>query len=821
MLEHFFGKYLRFASRHRKACVLVSVALIVVSVYLSSKLTLRSSLKELLPQNSESVIQLDRMLAEVGGISVLTVTVESSNVAANKKFVDDLTAELNSLPKTEIRYVISRVDSIREFYENNFIHYINTQDLNKLYGRLKRLVDYEKLKRTPLFFDLGLEESPVTLKTDDIRERNEKNVRMPLAVYDNYYGGEEGRFLILMVRPQGAALAIDKARQLIFRVKTAVNDLNPASYDSEMRVGFCGNVVTTVEEYDTLKLDMISTAGLCVFLVAGIIVLYFLRLRIVVFLGATLAGGIAFTFAITKIGIGYLNTQTAFLASIIIGTGINYGIILVGRYLEERKAGMEPTAAMELSLVHTWKPTFLAAATTAIAFAILMIARVRGLSQFGFIGSVGVMCCWLATIFFLPPMVIISERVLRLFRRKMSMPKRESAIFPAMDRLLQHSSPAVIIFCAIAAVVAVVMVWRYVPHSIEYDFSKLRNKISASEGTEALEHRVAKLWVGSMTPAVVLLEKAEDGPLVCDAVMRRNNAIPERDRRVDNCYTIYDLLPKDQDAKVPILARFDHLLNGRWIYKVSGDIGGRLRQIKNSLKKPKLDIGDLPEDLIRNFEDLDGNVGLIAYINPRSGMPLTNGHNLIRFAETISNITLDDGRIFHATGESLIFADLISIVKEDAPMLTILSFIGVSLFVILSIRKMNESYVIVAALVWGVLMMVAVMAIMNIKVNFFNFIALPLTFGIGVDYSLNIGMRLHRDKHKRTIDIIRHTGGAVVLSSATTTIGYFVLTRSNNQAVAQFGLMAIIGEFTCIFAAMFLVPALVIVGRKLKKEVIG
>ena len=56
-----------------------------------------------------------------------------------------------------------------------------------------------------------------------------------------------------------------------------------------------------------------------------------------------------------------------------------------------------------------------------------------------------------------------------------------------------------------------------------------------------------------------------------------------------------------------------------------------------------------------------------------------------------------------------------------------------------------------------------------------------------------------------------------MLCSSTTIIGYYVLTRSNNQAVAQFGYMAIIGEIACIFAAVLLVPALVIIERRLKK----
>ncbi|MFH1874565.1 MAG: MMPL family transporter [Pseudomonadota bacterium] len=232
-----------------------------------------------------------------------------------------------------------------------------------------------------------------------------------------------------------------------------------------------------------------------------------------------------------------------------------------------------------------------------------------------------------------------------------------------------------------------------------------------------------------------------------------------------------------------------------------------------------MDIIDLPNDLVQNFKDLEGNVGTFAYINPRSGMPLSDGRNLLQFARTVKDIRLDDGRIFHATGASLILADIVKVVKEDAPFLTLASFIAVSLFVFLAMRRLKESYKIILALAWSVLTMVAIMAIIGLKINFFNFVALPLTFGIGVDYALNIGVRLHREERRKTMAIIRHTGGAVMLCSSTTIIGYFVLTRSYNQAVAQFGTMAIIGEITCIFAAILLVPAMVIVEKKLMKKV--
>jgi len=816
-LEKIARGYVGFVSRHKAAFTVLVLLVFASSFYLASGLKLRSSLKELLPENSQSVVELDRMLARVGGTSVLTVAIESPDADANMRFVDDLEKKLDELPKDEVRYVMAKVDEIREFYEDNMLHYIDYDDLVKLYSRIKRLVDYEKFKRTPFFLELGGEEPPLSLRYDDIEERNRDNVKMPLAVYKDYYGGEDGRFLIVMIRPQGTAIAIDKARALIGRVKGIVGGLDPRSYAAEMKVGYCGNLVTTVEEYDTLKKDMFSTAALCIFLVCGVIAIYFLRIRIVAFLGATLLIGITFTFAITRLAIGYLNAQTAFLASIIIGTGINYGIILMGRYLEERKGGARPRPAMEHALANSAIPTFLAAATTAVSFSILMIAGVRGFSQFGFIGSIGVILCWISTMLFLPLMVLISERVLSLFRR-LSEPKRKSALFPEMDRALSHSPTVIVIAFAVISVVAAVVVYRYIPNSIEYDFSKLRNRISAVEGTEALERRVAKLWVGSMTPAVVLLNQAEDGPVVCEAVMRQNGQMPPAERMVDSCVNVYDLLPKDQERKAGILKRYERLLSESWVNQVSGRLGRQIAAMKKSLGKLYIGIEDLPKDLVRNFEDLDGNVGTFAFINPRSGMPLTNGRNLIRFANTITDIELPDGSVVHATGESLIFSDLIKIVKREAPILVLASFLAVSFFVLIIVRRMSESYVIIISLVWVVLVMVGAMAVFGIKVNFFNFIALPLTFGVGVDYAINIAMRFHEKQRSRTYDILRHTGGAVALCASTTIIGYSVLTRSTNQAVAQFGVMAVIGEVACILSAMLLVPAVIILSLRLKKK---
>jgi predicted RND superfamily exporter protein len=97
------------------------------------------------------------------------------------------------------------------------------------------------------------------------------------------------------------------------------------------------------------------------------------------------------------------------------------------------------------------------------------------------------------------------------------------------------------------------------------------------------------------------------------------------------------------------------------------------------------------------------------------------------------------------------------------------------------------------------------------KINFLNFITLPITFGIGVDYAVNILGRFHEDKNSNAdrsiLSVVGNTGGAVMLCSSTTIIGYSSLLISGSQAFTSFGRLAVLGEFTCIFAAIIALPA--------------
>jgi predicted RND superfamily exporter protein len=102
--------------------------------------------------------------------------------------------------------------------------------------------------------------------------------------------------------------------------------------------------------------------------------------------------------------------------------------------------------------------------------------------------------------------------------------------------------------------------------------------------------------------------------------------------------------------------------------------------------------------------------------------------------------------------------------------------------------------------------MAGIATVAGIKINFFNFIVYPITFGIAVDYGANV---LSRMSVRRSIaPALAEVGGAVVLCSWTTIVGYGSLILSLNRALRSFGWYAIIGEVTTILSALVLLPAL-------------
>jgi predicted RND superfamily exporter protein len=311
-----------------------------------------------------------------------------------------------------------------------------------------------------------------------------------------------------------------------------------------------------------------------------------------------------------------------------------------------------------------------------------------------------------------------------------------------------------------------------------------------------------------MTPAIVLANGPEHGREICKTLLKKKRDDADASM-IENCRSVYNFIPDTQGEKLEIVRELRKMLNDSSLGFLTDEQKRQVEDLKKSLPKKAVAITDIPPELTRQFTDKEGHVGTFVYVYPRAGRNLWNSDNLMGFTRDIRKITLPSGEVITSSGEAVIFADLLSLMKKDSPTATALSFIGVFLVVLLIFGTLRSSVYVASSLMFGSLLMVGLMAALDIKMNFFNFVALPMTFGIGVDYSINIYQRYIQEGRSSLDKVLRRTGTAVFLCSLTTIIGYFTLIIADSKALVSLGGLAILGEFTCLAAAVIGLPALV------------
>ncbi len=145
-----------------------------------------------------------------------------------------------------------------------------------------------------------------------------------------------------------------------------------------------------------VRLEGWRTTMLLAWLAAAVVIyLAFRSWADLVVLVATVAGAIAISLAVLALAGVQLNFYNLAVLPLLVGLGIDYGIHILHRYHEEglpaRQAARKLAAAVGS-----------AAATTAVGFAGLLLARHPGLWSMGFTASVGIAATAISCVVFLP-----------------------------------------------------------------------------------------------------------------------------------------------------------------------------------------------------------------------------------------------------------------------------------------------------------------------------------------------------------------------------------------------------------------------------------
>ena len=158
---------------------------------------------------------------------------------------------------------------------------------------------------------------------------------------------------------------------------------------------------------------MVTATSISIVLVLVLLIAFFRNARSVVLVLAPLLVGVAWTLGAVELVYGRLNTLTAFIFSMLIGMGIDFGIHIYRRTLDEFHGGASWQDAMFTSISVTGRALFSATLTTVLALLTLTLAHFDGFNEFGIACGLGVALCLLSTLVVAPPLLALTEQCAR------------------------------------------------------------------------------------------------------------------------------------------------------------------------------------------------------------------------------------------------------------------------------------------------------------------------------------------------------------------------------------------------------------------------
>jgi predicted RND superfamily exporter protein len=813
--DHPFARgYVAWILRHGKAIWLLALLLAVPATFRTASLYihLRSEIEELLPRRSPSVGALEELRTRMPGLQHLAVVIDTGtpqNLHQGEAFLDDLAAKIRAYPPELAHEVRTGNKAERKFLQDHAPLYVDTSDLLAIKNRIEARRDFEVSRETGASLDDNGPAPPLDFSDLEAKYKAKLGEGASTRFPDGRFSNAEKHLTLLLIDLGEYSTGGGHGSELLKRLKADIAALGGTDhYAPGMRLGLTGEVVVNAEETSALVSDLSIASVLCILAVGLVLLFYYRWWKSIPILVAPLLMATVYAFgaaSLPPLHITELNSNTAFLGSILVGNGINFGIILLARYVEERRRGFSTEEALATSVWGARTGTLSAALAAGASYAALIVTQFRGFRQFGFLGGIGMLFSWAVAFLLMPPLIAWLDP------SDATRPEPRTAKAAGwLGEFVRNHSVAVVMAGALITTIAATAAPKFSLSQIELDLSKLRRADTWKNGDGYWARQQNDLLGEYLTPTVMLTDSRDQAETVAKAVRAAATEPPLR-QSVSLVRTADDILPPEQETKIRLANQIREDMTPKMRALLSPE---RKKDIDELLGAPELHpitAADLPQILSTAVRERDSSYGKTVLVYPAVNEAMWEARPLIAFVAELRELAkvtdVGGGKAARVAGALPVSADVLESVLKDGPTTTIAAFAGVVIVVLILFRGHKTTLYVLGSLVLGVFWLFAATTMLNVKVNFANFIAFPITFGIGVDYSVNLVTRYIQDGEGDPADAVRSVGGAVALCSMTTIIGYSTLLLAENRALFLFGLVAVMGEICCLATALLILPA--------------
>jgi hopanoid biosynthesis associated RND transporter like protein HpnN len=630
-------------------------------------------------------------------------------------------------------------------------------------------------------------------------------------------------------------------------VRSAARDLE-IHPERGARVRITGNPALAHEETLSLIWDIGASGIFCLFLVSGILAVA-MRSRALVFgVVTTLLTGLVWTGGFAAIAVGDLNVISVAAAVLFLGLGVDFGIHLGMRYADLLRAGHMHDEALEAATASVGGSLVLCTVTTATGFFAFLPTDYQGVAELGLITGVGLIIILFLTLTLFPALMTAVFHVDATGLRDRSL---RFGGGPA--RWVQRHASWVLRASLVAGIAGLVLV-----PNLRFDPNIVAMRDPSTESVQAFNELLADAGESSPWYANSVAMSIEDA----DALKRKMRALQVVDRSI----SVTDYLPSEQEEKVEILTDLSMLLGGggaaqpdsrqglsvseqigalrslrdllgenagasksrvlqrsmrdlesklgSFLARVDGDgdpgealerleqvllssLPRQIARLKRSIEATSFTLEELPRRLLGRLTAPDGRARVQTF--PRENL---EDHSAFeRFVEAVQGVDVD------VTGVAVNLVEFARTTQEAFRQAMATAALVIAVVLWLLWRRLGDMLLVLAPLSLAAVMIGAVMVAIDLPLNFFNVVVIPLVMGAGVDSGIHL-VEQSRSTGARE-DLLGTTTARAVLFSALTTITSFgTLAFSSHIGIAGLGTLLTIGMSLTVVGNLVVLPAL-------------
>ena len=639
----------------------------------------------------------------------------------------------------------------------------------------------------------------------------------------NRFFSKDHKALLIIAEPRQSAMDYNFAEQVMRWTRESIRSLTaePELRDSGIKATPAGAYVYAEVEHQLIennirKISLISIVGnllLCLVIYPRI------PLLLLSLLPASL--GIMWTTGVASFYPGEVNLISLSFIAILAGLGDDQIVHFFNRVPQEWAKGGTLDEAVLRTFETTGLSVFLCIATAATATASLATASFKGLSEFGFILTVGMFMMMLHTLLTVPAL-------LRLWWR-ISKPRAPETI---TFRLLPYAArksvdfvgrhPRLVIGLGVGLFVMSLALLPAIKFQKHFEIAGTDNQAVAAQNL------LSKSFGIEGSPHVLLIAGGEQ------EVLERAEGLTARlldDKERGTIKTMFSptlLLPsaRTQSERAGLLAGVNFSASARALEDALKENGFRIDPIRPFIDRLQ-ELGQneklrsdpitletatksLPSGVLNNSIRKTQDGSYVAALTFYGADPDA--------VEVVPEGVVDSWRKQVGGFVEFSFAkmnrDLQKQVLHDSSRALVWTAAGILLIVYLCFRSFRVSLIVLIPIVFGVIATFGVLLLVGHRFSFMSITAIPLIIGIGIDNGIHLVRRYQENESNEILTIAKASGAALIQSNLTTMFGFGALMTSSFAPLAEMGLVTSLGVALALAGGLLLIPAVIFLGER-------